>query len=249
MTSTSNVFKFESGINSFQNSRVLRSRVEEKMLQLTPLSPLPHSCILLTLDTISILLDASTPDGTPPNNLPSQLDFILLSHSTPTHINAFPRIALTHPYTQIYATVPVASLGRLATLETTPLGPTVQDVKSEVEYEYLTPKEVERCFDRITTVRYSQPIILSHGVTITAYPSGHSIGGTIWNIKKDQENIVVMLDWNHAKERIVGSMLDTKTLRILERASCVITDVRGSSVEQMPTRKLREQFLIGIASD
>jgi len=216
------------------------------MLELTPLSSLPHNCLLLTLDSLTILLNASTPDSRPPPNLPSQVDLILLSHSTPTHINALPRIALTHPYAQIYSTVPVATLGRLSTLETTPPGPTVADnVKFEDEYEYLTPKDVDKAFDRITTLRYSQPTTLSHGITITAYPAGHSIGGTIWNIKKDQENIVVMLDWNHAKERMVGGTLDSKTLRLLERASCVITDVRGSSISQLPTRKVREQFLIG----
>jgi cleavage and polyadenylation specificity factor subunit 2 len=217
------------------------------MLQLTPLASLPHNCLLLTLDSLTILLDASTRDARPPSNLPSQIDFVLLSHSTPAHINAFPRIALTHPHAQIYSTVPVATLGRLAALETTPSGPTVQDsVKTEDEYDYLTAKDVDKAFDRITTLRYSQPTILSHGITITAYPAGHSIGGTVWNIKKDQENIVVMVDWNHAKERIVGGMLDAKTLRLLERASCVITDVRGSSIPKVPTRKVREQFVIGM---
>ena len=122
----------------------------------------------------------------------------------------------------------------------------MSDVKSEQEYEYLTKKDVDKVFDRITTLRYSQPTILGHRIEVTAYPSGHSIGGTIWNIKKDQESIVVMIDWNHAKERIVGGMLDGKTLRLLERASCVITDVRGSAQQQVPTRKVREQFFIGI---
>ena len=215
---------------------------------MTPLSFLPHNCLLLTLDSLSILLNASTPDSRVPANLPSHLDFILLSHSTPRYINALPRIALSHPHTQIYSTVPVSTLGRLSTLEATPPGPTVTETKWEDDYEYLTPKDVENVFDRITTVRYSQPVILAHGVTVTAYPSGHSIGGTVWNLRKDQENVVVMLGWNHAKERIVGGMLDAKTLRLLERASCVITDVRGSSVPQIPTRKVREQFLIGISN-
>jgi cleavage and polyadenylation specificity factor subunit 2 len=217
------------------------------MLQVTPLSSLPHNCILLTLDSLSILLNAGTPTCRPPSNLPSNLDLILVSHSTPPYINALPRVALTHPLTPIYSTVPVSTLGRLSALESTPSGPTVTDGKSEDdEFEFLGPKDVEKVFDRITTVRYSQPVILGGGVTITAYPSGHSIGGTIWNLKKDQESLVVMLGWNHAKERIVGSMLDAKTLRLLERASCVITDVRGSSIPQTPTRRAREQFLIGL---
>ena len=218
------------------------------MLQVTPLSSLPYNCLLLTLDSLSILLNAGHPPSSRlPANLPSHLDFVLLSHSTPQYINALPHIALSHPHTQIYSTVPIATLGRLSTLEATPPGPTVTDVKPEDDEpgEYLTPRDVERTFDRITTVRYSQPVILSHGVTVTAYPAGHSIGGTIWNLRKDQENVVVMLGWNHAKERIVRGMLDDKTLRLLERASCVITDVRGSSIPQVPTRKIREQFLVG----
>ena len=139
--------------------------------------------------------------------------------------------------------MPIATLGRLSTLELTPAGPTV--TTEEGAFEFLTPKDVDKAFDKIMTLRYSQPTILSHGITITAYPAGHSIGGTIWNIRKDQESIVVMLDWNHAKERTVGG-LDAKTLRLLERASCVITDVRGCVTPQVPTRKIREQFLIGV---
>ena len=217
------------------------------MLQLTPLSELPYSCLLLTLDSLTILLNAGSPDGLLPHSLPSQLDFILLSHATPAHINALPRIALNHPHTQIHCTVPVTTLGRLAILERTPPGPTVTDAKPDPDedIEYLTPKDVDRAFDRITPLRYSQPVMLPNGVTITAYAAGHSIGGTIWNIRKDQENIVVMIDWNHAKERMVGGTLDAKIQRLLERASCVITDVRGASIERLPTRKIREQFLIG----
>jgi cleavage and polyadenylation specificity factor subunit 2 len=241
------------GLQKFNRERLKthQSRVgtfSAAMLELTPLSALPHNCLLLTLDTVNILLNAATADGLAPPNLPAQLDFVLLSHSTPTHINALPRILLTHPYTQTYSTVPIATLGRLSALELTPPGPTVTAVKQDDDaFEFLTPKDVDRAFDKITTLRYSQPTILSHGITITAYPAGHSIGGTIWNIRKDQESIVVMLDWNHAKERTVGGM-DPNMLRLLTRASCVITDVRGCSTPQVPTRKIREQFLIGRGS-
>jgi cleavage and polyadenylation specificity factor subunit 2 len=219
------------------------------MLEITYLSAAEsHLCLLLTLDTLTILIDASTEDGKVPVNLPSQLDFILLTHSTESHLNkAFPRIVLTHPNTQVYSTLPVSTLGRLSLQEQTPNAPTVGSVKSEDEYEYLSLKDIDNAFDKITTLRYSQPTILSHGITITAYPAGHSIGGTIWNIRKDQENIVIMLDWNHAKERIIGGHLDSKTLRLLDRASCLITDVRGCS-QTIPTRKIREQCFVGKSS-
>ena len=83
------------------------------------------------------------------------------------------------------------------------------------------------------------------GFKLLRIPLVIALVGLYGTLKRDQESIVVMLDWNHARERIVGGMLDGKTLRLLERASCVITDVRGSSQQQIPTRKVREQFLIG----
>ena len=219
------------------------------MLELTCLSSSESNhCLLLTLDTLTILIDASTEDEKVPINLPSQLDFILLTHSTEAHLNqAFPRIALTHPNTLVYSTLPVSVLGRLSLQERTVNAPTLGTAKSEDEYEYLSTKDIDKAFDRITTLRYSQPTILSHGISITAYPAGHTIGGTIWNIRKDQENIVVMVDWNHAKERVIGGHLENKTLRLLDRASCLITDVRGCS-QSIPTRKTREQRFISISA-
>jgi hypothetical protein len=67
----------------------------------------------------------------------------------------------------------------------------------------------------------------------------------VWNIRKDQESVVVLLDWNHARERVVAGHVDSKTLRVLERASCLVTDVRGCG-QVIPTRKVREQCFVGM---
>ena len=41
-----------------------------------------------------------------------------------------------------------------------------------------------------------------HGLTITPFPAGHMVGGTIWKIVKDgEEEIVYAIDFNHKKER------------------------------------------------
>ena len=43
-----------------------------------------------------------------------------------------------------------------------------------------------------------------HGLTITPFPAGHMVGGTIWKIVKDgEEEIVYAVDFNHKKERSV----------------------------------------------
>jgi len=38
-------------------------------------------------------------------------------------------------------------------------------------------------------------------IEITPYAAGHMIGGTIWKIKKETEEIVYAVDYNHKKER------------------------------------------------
>lgn len=39
------------------------------------------------------------------------------------------------------------------------------------------------------------------GITITAYAAAHTIGGTIWKIKQDTDEIVYAVDINHQKEK------------------------------------------------
>lgn len=67
--------------------------------------------------------------------------------------------------------------------------------------------DVNLAFERkMVPLRYSQPYALSGrliGVTLTAYPAGHTIGGTVWKIKKDTDVIVYAVDYNHKKERYV----------------------------------------------
>lgn len=51
------------------------------------------------------------------------------------------------------------------------------------------------------------------GMTITPYAAGHLLGGTIWKITKDTEEIIYAVDFNHRKERYasvtkVGCVVD-----------------------------------------
>lgn len=40
-------------------------------------------------------------------------------------------------------------------------------------------------------------------MTITPYAAGHLLGGTVWKITKDTEEIIYAVDFNHRKERLV----------------------------------------------
>jgi cleavage and polyadenylation specificity factor subunit 2 len=73
-----------------------------------------------------------------------------------------------------------------------------------------TPEEIVRYFSLIQPLKYSQPhqplpspfSPPLNGLTITAYNSGHTLGGTIWHIQHGLESIVYAVDWNQARENV-----------------------------------------------
>lgn len=69
----------------------------------------------------------------------------------------------------------------------------------------FTLDDIDNTFEKIQQIKYSQTVSLKgkgQGLQITALPSGHMIGGTIWKIlKDDEEEIIYAVDYNHHKER------------------------------------------------
>lgn len=73
-----------------------------------------------------------------------------------------------------------------------------------------TPEEIVRYFSLVQPLKYSQPhqplpspfSPPLNGLTITAYNSGHTLGGTIWHIQHGLESIVYAVDWNQARENV-----------------------------------------------
>lgn len=130
-----------------------------------------------------------------------------------------------------YATRPVIDLGRSLTQDlysSTPAASTTirQSSLSEIAYAYAqtaaaaaaqnlllkspAPDEIARYFSLIQPLKYSQPhqplpspfSPPLNGLTITAYNSGHTLGGTIWHIQHGLESIVYAVDWNQARENV-----------------------------------------------
>lgn len=73
-----------------------------------------------------------------------------------------------------------------------------------------TTEEIAKYFSMIQPLKYSQPhqplpspfSPPLNGLTITAYNSGHTLGGTIWHIQHGLESIVYAVDWNQARENV-----------------------------------------------
>ncbi|KAG5932222.1 hypothetical protein E4U53_001428 [Claviceps sorghi] len=160
------------------------------------------------------------------------LSLILLTHATASHLAAYVHCCKNFPlFTRVpaYATRPVIDLGRSLTQDlysSTPAASTTirQSSLSEIVYTYTqtaaaaqnlllrspTPDEIARYFSLIQPLKYSQPhqplpspfSPPLNGLTITAYNSGHTLGGTIWHIQHGLESIVYAVDWNQARENV-----------------------------------------------
>ncbi|KAI1773080.1 beta-lactamase-like protein [Hypoxylon cercidicola] len=159
------------------------------------------------------------------------LSLILLTHATTNHIAAFAHCCKHFPlFTRIpvYATSPVIALGRTLLQDlyaSTPLAATTIPPSSldEISFSYApqqsssnillqapTPEEIATYFSLIHPLKYSQPhqplgspfSPPLNGLTITAYNSGRTLGGTIWHIQHGLESIVYAVDWNQGRENV-----------------------------------------------
>jgi cleavage and polyadenylation specificity factor subunit 2 len=116
------------------------------------------------------------------------------------HCGALPYVMKGNSF-PVFATIPVHSLGQM----------TLYDyLKSKVQmedFDAFSISDVDYAFERkLVSLKYSQPYSLTGrclGITITAYPAGHTLGGTIWKIKKDTDVIVYAVDYNHKRERYI----------------------------------------------
>ncbi|KAJ3190867.1 cleavage and polyadenylation specificity factor subunit 2, partial [Dinochytrium kinnereticum] len=118
-----------------------------------------------------------------------------------------------------------------------------QSKKNVEDFTAFGLQDVDQAFGKVVPLRYSQPLALSgkcKGITVTAYNAGHSLGGTIWKVRKDTDEIVYAVDYNHMKERHLNKAVILSDA--LSRPSILITDCYNALVTQM-RRRQRDELL------
>lgn len=177
------------------------------------------------------------------------VDIILLSQPTLEFLGAYTLLHynfLSHFISRIevYATLPVANLGRTSTIDYY----VSRGILGPYESSKLEVEEVEKSFDHITTIKFSQMIDLRSkfdGLSFVAYSSGVNIGGSIWCIMCNAEKLLYAPLWNHAKDILINgtSAIDTngKPLSTAMKPSTIITSFEkfGSTI---PYRKRSINF-------
>ncbi len=197
----------------------------------------------LQIDECRILLDCGCDDSfdlealEPLQRVAESVDFVLLSHADLSHLGALAiahkRFGLRAP---VYATIPVFTMGQMFLYDAHQAQASVRD------FDAFSLDDVDDVFATVRQLKYSQHLRLGgkgKGIVVTPYAAGHSLGGTLWKISKENEDIIYAVDYNHKKER----HLNPTVLETLTRPTLLITDARNALVTHR-ARNERDKELV-----
>ncbi|XP_022985441.1 cleavage and polyadenylation specificity factor subunit 2 [Cucurbita maxima] len=214
-------------------------------VQVTPLcgvyneNPLSY---LVSVDGFNFLIDCGWNDHFDPallqplSRVASTIDAVLISHPDTLHLGALPyamkQLGLSAP---VYSTEPVYRLGLLTMYD--------QFIarKQVSEFDLFTLDDIDSAFQVVTRLTYSQNHHLSgkgEGIVIAPHVAGHLLGGTLWKITKDGEDVIYAVDFNHRKERhLNGTILES-----FVRPAVLITDAYNALNNQPYRRQKDKEF-------
>ncbi|KAL2967280.1 hypothetical protein AAZX31_16G166100 [Glycine max] len=216
-------------------------------VQVTPLcgvyneNPLSY---LVSIDGFNFLVDCGWNDHFDPSLLQplarslvaSTIDAVLLSHADTLHLGALPyamkQLGLSAP---VYSTEPVYRLGLLTMYDQ------YLSRKQVSEFDLFTLDDIDSSFQSVTRLTYSQNHHFSgkgEGIVIAPHVAGHLLGGTIWKITKDGEDVIYAVDFNHRKER----HLNGTVLGSFVRPAVLITDAYNALNNQPYRRQNDKEF-------
>lgn len=155
---------------------------------------------------------------------------------------------------QIYATLPVWTLGRLFFEEVFHAHATCQEDRIKAFDE----DDVDAVFDRIIRLEYGRvmqintppPTLDNAGmntmstaaqpVFITPHAAGHLLGGAFWEISKDPERILYAIEFNHTRERhLAAGVVEGPAT---QRPTLLITD--AYNVFKPTIKRLTRDFVL-----
>ncbi|XP_058205943.1 cleavage and polyadenylation specificity factor subunit 2 [Rhododendron vialii] len=197
-------------------------------------------CYLVSVDGFNFLVDCGWNDHFDPSLLQplsrvaSSIDAVLLSHPDTLHLGALPyavkQFGLSAP---VYSTEPVHRLGLLTMYDQ------YVSRKQVSDFDLFTLDDIDSAFQNVNRLTYSQNFHLSgkgEGIVIAPHVAGHLLGGTVWKITKDGEDVIYAVDFNHRKERLLnGTVLES-----FVRPAVLITDAYNA-LNNQPSRRQRDQ--------
>ena len=201
-------------------------------------------CYHVSIDGCNILLDCGWNDKfdvdmlKPLAAIAPKVDAVLISHPDTAHLGALPyAFGKLGMNCKVYATLPVHKMGQMYMYDHFLTRQDQGDFQ-----EVFSLDDVDTAFAAFVPVKYMQLSMLrgkGDGISVMAYAAGHTLGGAVWKIGKDAEDVVYAVDYNVRKERhLNGTSFDA-----IHRPALLITD--ASSVDrEVPNKTTRDAKLI-----
>jgi cleavage and polyadenylation specificity factor subunit 2 len=205
-------------------------------------------CCLLEIGGSRILLDCGGSIDLDFNSLLSiasdlvvggGIDAVVISHADMDHMGSLPTVfgRLGLGGVPVICTTPVSKFGKMILYDHC-LNRKMEGSSSSAEggQDQFDLDDIDLALSNVTTVKYSQTIHLpgiseSAGsrrhVTLCAYPSGRTIGGSIWRIRHGATEVMYVMDINLRKEVV----LDGVRLNLLPTVPDLLI-VEGGSVNR-----------------
>ncbi|TQD82980.1 hypothetical protein C1H46_031490 [Malus baccata] len=104
-----------------------------------------------------------------------------------------------------------------------------------------SPDDIDSAFQNVTRLTYAQNHHLSgkgEGIVISPHVSGHLLGGTVWKITKDGEDVIYAVDFNHRKEKHLNGINQSAFVR----PAVLITDAYNALNNQPYRRQKDKEF-------
>ncbi|KAL7680025.1 putative ribosomal protein L25 [Plasmopara halstedii] len=218
------------------------------VITFTPLygvhSSAPCCAYLLEVDDVCILLDCGWTDAydvellKPLQRVVDRIDLVLVSHLDLAHMGALPyaigKLGLNAP---VYGTLPVHRMGQIALYDAYQA-----KTKQDNDFSLFSLDDVDLVFERFKQLKYSEKLTLrssGEGIVITPHVAGHLIGGALWRIMKETDDIIYAVDYNHRSEHVLQKTI----LDSFSRPTLLITDSMNLHAEQ-PKLKDRDSKIM-----
>ncbi|TQD86601.1 hypothetical protein C1H46_027867 [Malus baccata] len=109
------------------------------------------------------------------------------------------------------------------------------------DFELFTLDDIDSAFQNVTRLTYAQNHHLSgkgEGIVISPHASGHLLGGSVWKITKDGEDVIYAVDFNHRKEKHLNGINQSAFVR----PAVLITDAYNALNNEPYRRQKDKEF-------
>ena len=203
-------------------------------------------CSLLQVDSVRMLLDCGWNEDFDPQVLEPlrkvapTVDLVLISHPDIQHMGALPYAIQEFGLdATVCLTRAAADLGVLALYDT------YISKARKGRFEHFDLDSIDSLRTKFNELNFEQAVrIDGSALEVSILRAGRLLGGGVWHIKREPEDILYAVDFNHKKEKHLDGVAFGGGLK----PTVLITDTYNVSIRHQPRPKREEQMLEKVLS-